>query len=124
MVWAMAAPWLCTSYGLGCGARSTVDSMEQTANASGAGGTSSGSRGGSGGQAPVAPVDTSALPECELGFPRFETDQGCQYTYESLCYDTPQAACACACPRGGESSCVIGGFLNPDEPQSVSCFRR
>jgi hypothetical protein len=105
--------------GLGCGARSTVESAEdEGAN----GGSSSVSRGGGGGQAAPDPVDTNALPECVPGFQRFDDARECRFLFDNRCYETSEAACACACPRGGASRCVIGGFLNPDAPQTVSCF--
>jgi hypothetical protein len=42
--------------------------------------------------------------------------------YQELCYEGSLQACACACTGPRENRCIIGGFLNPDEPQTVSCI--
>ena len=113
--WVAAA--LLALAGLGCGARAADDEGaldEATNGAAGAADVEGGELG------PTRPVDTSTLPACELGSPR--ASGGCRFVFDNRCYETARAACACACPRGGETSCIIGGFLSSDESQRVTCI--
>ena len=96
----------------GCGARAADD--EASGAAAGASGVERGE------PAPDPPIDTSTLPECELGSPRSSGE--CRFVFDNLCYESARAACACACSRGGETSCIIGGFLSSDESQRVICI--
>jgi hypothetical protein len=49
------------------------------------------------------------LPECRLGFdPADDTDKPCHYVVASLCYDTKEKACACACKKQSGTACVSG----------------
>jgi hypothetical protein len=119
---------------LGCGARALVDGSpdEEEFGTSGAGGRgAAGGRGGGGvGGAPtigpggpIAPG--SVLPDCEPGFSMATAgSRECAYLFRGDCYEDRLAACACACQGVANNQCVIGGFLNPDDPQSVSCIGR
>lgn len=68
-----------------------------------------------GGQAGAAGDTTSnrRLEACRLGFLRSEQpSKPCPFiTDDGRCYETPEAACDCACPRGknGELLCVYYG---------------
>jgi hypothetical protein len=121
---------------VGCGARaipSGSDSDEEVFGTAGGGGASNGpgGRGGSGsgsGAVPGEPgvpidVDSVTLPPCTPGFPRSSAGgQDCTYILRQQCFQDPLAAFACACSEPDDNSCIIGGFLNPDEPQSVICI--
>jgi hypothetical protein len=123
---------------IGCGARALADapSDEEEFGASGAAGRGgAGGRGGDGtsgvGAAPTidptAPIDPGVtLPECELGFSMSAAgSRPCTYLYQGNCYDDPLMACACACQSfAANRGCIIGGFLNTDDPQTVSCVQR
>jgi hypothetical protein len=121
---------------LGCGARAMVDGAEEgDADEPGPGATGVGAAGGTGGTAgarapsggePVSPfsidVGSTPLPDCEPGFPPSAAlRRECTYIYQDLCYEGSLEACACACSGPRANRCIIGGFLNPDEPQTVSC---
>jgi hypothetical protein len=122
---------------MGCGARampSGSDSDEEGTGSAGEGGASAnpGGRGGSGsgsGAVPGEPgvpldVDRVTLPPCTPGFPRSSASgRDCTYILRQQCFQEQLAACACACSDPDDNSCIIGGFLNPDEPQSVICIR-
>lgn len=95
----------------------------------GAGSDAPGGRGGSGsGSVPLEPgvpidLDRVTLPPCTPGFlPGSAGDRDCTYIFRQQCFREPLAACACACSGSEANSCIIGGFLNPDEPQSVICI--
>jgi hypothetical protein len=123
----------------GCGARALVDASPGeeeigTSGASAEGGA--GGRGGSGagglGAAPTVdpaePIDLGGvvLPDCEPGFSISAAGaRECTYLYRDDCYEDPLSACACACQSLADNrGCIIGGFLNPDSPQTVSCIQR
>jgi hypothetical protein len=122
---------------MGCGARalpSGSGSDEEGFGAAGQGGAGSndpGARGGSGsgsGAAPSEPgvpidVDRVRLPPCTPGFPRSSANgRDCTYILRQQCFQEQLAACACACSDPDANSCITGGFLNPNEPQSVICI--
>jgi hypothetical protein len=126
---------------MGCGARalpSGSDSDEEGFGAAGHGGAGSndpsapgGSGSGSGaapGAAPSEPgvpidVDRVTLPPCTPGFPRSSANgRECTYILRQQCFQEQLVACACACSDPDANSCITGGFLNPDEPQSVICI--
>jgi hypothetical protein len=122
---------------MGCGARAmpgASDSDEEGFGAAGGSGAATndpGAPGGSGsgsGQEPTEPgvpidVDRVMLPPCTPGFPRSSTSaRDCTYILRQQCFREQLAACACACSDPADNSCIIGGFLNPDEPQSVICI--
>jgi hypothetical protein len=123
---------------IGCGARALAGAPfdEEESGASGAaGGGGAGGRGGDGASGagaapaidPTAPIDPGVtLPECELGFSMSAAgSRECTYLYQGNCYDDPLMACACACQSlASNRGCIIGGFLNPDDPQTVSCVQR
>ncbi|HTV18897.1 MAG TPA: hypothetical protein VMG12_09505 [Polyangiaceae bacterium] len=124
---------------VGCGARAPVEGSthEGRGSESGSGGTRSGAGGSndpgaSGGSTsipddPAPPIDIGdvALPECQLGPPSSSAgSSGCSYVASGNCYDDPEMACACACRGLADNRCIIGGFLNPDEPQTVRCTAR
>jgi len=110
--WAVAVLLLALP-GLSCGARA-ADEEDAPNGAAGAPAVEGDELG------PARPIDTSTLPECELGSPR--SSGGCPFVFDNLCYATARGACACACPRGGETNCIIGGFLSSDESQRVTCI--
>jgi hypothetical protein len=69
-------------------------------------------------------VDRVTLPPCTPGFSRSSAaGRDCTYILRQQCFEEQLAACACACSDPDDNSCIIGGFLNPDEPQSVICIR-
>jgi hypothetical protein len=120
--WAAAALTCLVLIGPACGARAADDAGDappEEASNEAAAGAPADVRDQAG---PAAPIDARTLPECELGSGR--SSGGCRFVFDNLCYDTARAACACACPRGGETSCIIGGFLSSDEPQRVTCIPR
>lgn len=124
----------------GCGARAMVDGGadddddedEVVAGSSGSGASGEGGGGPSGGGAQAAPIAPGsvripgvALPDCEPGFSRSSAGaRQCTYIFRRDCYEQPLLACACACEGLPDNNCIIGGFLNPDEPQRVSCVAR
>jgi hypothetical protein len=65
-------------------------------------------------------LSNRALEACKLGFSHLdEPGKACPYiTDDRRCYDTPEAACDCACPREGSPNCVRYVFLDPIE---VTC---
>lgn len=123
---------------LGCGARAPVDGSPDedefgtsaAGGRDGAGGRGVGARGGVGGASPIdpdGPIDLGGvqLPNCEPGFSMAAAgSRECAYLYRGDCYEDRLAACACACQGFADNQCIIGGFLNPDDPQSVSCIQR
>lgn len=118
--WAIAAVPLLALAVPGCGARAADGEGDGVEPGEPGAEESSELRGAAAGG--LATIDTSVLPECGAGFVRSEAARKCGFTFEDVCYETPIDACACACPRGGGSSCIIGGFLNPDVPQRVTCL--
>jgi hypothetical protein len=82
---------------------------------------------GTAGSSAAQPFSFAAtvLPPCEPGFQQSDADgRNCKYRFDSLCYEDETSVCACACPRSGNSSCVISGFLGlPDQPLQVTCNR-
>lgn len=123
---------------LGCGARALVDGSPDeeefgtsaAGRGGGAGGRGAGGRGGVGGGStsdPSGPIDLGGvqLPDCQPGFSMAAAgSRQCAYLYRGDCYEDRLAACACACQGLADTQCIIGGFLNPDDPQSVSCIER
>lgn len=123
---------------LGCGARALVDGSpdEEELGTSaaggrgGAGGRGAAATGGAGGAStidPGGPSDPggSPLPDCVPGFSMATAgSRECAYVFRGDCFEDRAAACACACQGLADNQCIIGGFLNPDEPQSVSCVQR
>ena len=112
----------------GCGGRAALEAEEEAtgvAGQSGAGIAAAGSGGTPGG--PVVELDdpsaygtSMVLGPCVLGF-RQSSARGreCTFVHERRCYEDDLAACACACPMGGQ--CVIGRYLNPEGPFPVTC---
>lgn len=124
---------------LGCGARALVDASPDegeigTSGADGRGGARGSGGGGAGGVGaattadPAGPIDLGGvvLPDCEPGFSMSAAgSRECTYLYRGDCYEDPLLACACACQSFADNrGCIIGGFLNPDAPQTVSCVQR
>jgi hypothetical protein len=120
---------------LACGARAPVDASPDeeefgTSAAAGRGGAGGGARGGAGGASPIdpdGPIDLGGvqLPDCKPGFSMSAAgSRECAYLYRGDCFEDRLAACACACQGFADNQCIIGGFLNPDDPQSVSCIQR
>jgi hypothetical protein len=122
---------------IGCGARASADGSGEDGEEFGTPGAGepggSGGRGGrSGGSGagmidPTAPIDLEGimLPECEPGFSMSAAgSRECTYLFRGDCHEDPLMACSCACRGFADSRCIIGGFLNPDEPQTVSCVQR
>jgi hypothetical protein len=122
-----------------CGARALVDGTpedDEEFDTSGAGGGRGGSGGRGGGTGgvdaaptidPGGPIDPDGvpLPNCAPGFSMATAgSRECAYLYQGKCHEQRLAACACACEGLANAQCIIGGFLNPDEPQSVSCIQR
>lgn len=74
-----------------------------------------GTNGGSGGSA------GDALPECVLGPSRSSSQAGdieCNWVVNDRCYERRIEACACACPRDRNSTCVSG---SPGYEVGVAC---
>jgi hypothetical protein len=128
---------------IGCGARAFPsdpgdDDDELTIGLGGSGGTGgsggSGGTGGSGGSgggggsggsggADLFDFRTTELPRCELGFVwEDDDDRACKYRLTGRCYNDELSVCACACPREGNSTCVLSGFLGDSgRPLQVTC---
>lgn len=116
---------------IGCGGRAIPGGPDADEDMAGEGGAPSdnpgrGGRAGSG--VPTVPgvpidVDRVTLPPCTPGFPPSSAGgRDCTYILRQQCFEEQLAACACACSDPDANSCIIGGFLNPDEPQSVICI--
>lgn len=70
---------------------------------------------------PMTPQMTP-LPPCELGPTRSEARRAgvrCRWLFEDRCYEERIAACACACPRDRNSTCVSG---QQDTAVRVRCY--
>ena len=64
-------------------------------------------------------TSSRTLEACEQGFLHEDNPgRACPYIADGRCYDTPEAACDCACPREGQPNCVWYAFLDPIE---VTC---
>ena len=102
---------------LGDGSNSKEDSKEQ-ARPDGAGGQ--GEDGDDGQQgADDIPTSDRTLEACEKGFLHEDSPgRPCPYIADGRCYDSPEAACDCVCPREGQPNCVWYAFLDPIE---VTC---
>jgi hypothetical protein len=122
---------------VGCGARATASGSDEPGDGpdgAGEGGRGPVSPAGSGGRRPspdppesVGPIDVGGtpLPACVPGFsPSRGGSRECTYMFSGQCYEQPLAACACACAGSASTHCIIVGFLNPDDPQTVSCIAR
>jgi hypothetical protein len=114
---------------LACGARSMLEpeSESDPLARAGAGGspTVAPSGGGSAGLAlpPSSfPPPASQEPDAPCAVPvlRARTPLAdCPFIEDGLCHETAQCACASACSPGEQ--CVFSGFLDPDEPQTITC---
>jgi len=132
----LLAALLLAALQLGCGARASADGspdddeLGTSGGRDGTGGRSTAGRGGGAGAPTIdrgGPIDLGGvtLPDCEPGFSMTAAgSRECAYLYRGDCFDERLVACACACQGLADSQCIIGGFLNPDDPQSVSCIRR
>ena len=112
--------------GSGCGARSLSGTSEEEESEDGVGGSQEpANTAGGGTQRPGDPLqfDTEVLPACEPGFRPGGGDGACPFRFEALCYETPRAACACACAGVTRARCEIAGFLLSDTPE-VRCVPR
>jgi hypothetical protein len=123
----------------GCGARAQVDASPDEEEIGTSGASAEGGAGGRGGAGaagvgaaptvgPAGPIDLGGvvLPDCEPGFSMSAAgSRECTYLYQGGCYEDPISACACACQNLADNrGCIIGGFLNPSAPQTVSCVSR
>jgi hypothetical protein len=63
------------------------------------------------GESSAIDLPTFELPDCRRGA-RPNTVSECPYLADGLCYDDVASACACVCPRGPETFCFEGLFLN------------
>jgi hypothetical protein len=119
---------------VGCGARAEVDGSGEDSGRAGTradGEAGSDSRNGNGGaRSAPSPSDSRnsidlvgmTLPACQPGSLPFGAGaRECNYLFDGRCHDEALDACACAC-TGAARKCIISGFLNPDEPQSVTCI--
>lgn len=93
-----------------------------TGGSGGSGGSGSGGNGGSGAVDPFE-FRTTTLPACTLGFTwQSGDDRACKYRLSGRCYNDEVSVCACACPREGNSTCVLSGFLgDAARPLQVTC---
>jgi hypothetical protein len=128
---------LAAAYFVACGSRSpleesgdldpdTQDETEGTPANGGSGATPS-ANGGSG-PAPATNSGTGGtaatgetLPECVLGPARASQEAGdveCNWVVGDRCYERRIEACACACPRDRNSTCVSG---SPGREVGVAC---
>jgi len=109
--------------GIGAGGTGGSGGTGGTGGSGSAGG--SGGSGGTGGSGVSDPFDfrTTQLGRCELGFTWESGDaRPCKYRLSGRCYNDELAVCACACPREGNSTCVLSGFLgDPSRPLQVTC---
>ncbi len=111
---------------LACGGRVVEPSSQDpdTGEPSGTAGTTVGnagatSKGSSGGSLPTHP-----LAECAPGFDRASNPaRACQWllTKSNQCFDTFDAACACACPTSGNSVCSSSIPGGPNSATPVFC---
>jgi hypothetical protein len=117
----------------GCGSRSPLDDGS-AADADDEGAPPPPATGGSGaapdpsspggGNAGTSSTNPSqdALPECVLGPVRAEAEAAgveCNWLVGDRCYERRIAACACACPRDRDSTCVSG---SPGFQVGVACL--
>jgi hypothetical protein len=120
-----------------CGSRSPLeesgdfdpDAQDETdgSPANGGSGATPSDNGGSG-PAPAANGGTGGtaaagdtLPECVLGPARTSpqvSDVECNWVVSDRCYERRIEACACACPRDRNSTCVSG---SPGREVGVAC---
>lgn len=68
---------------------------------------------------PSMPPSQDPLPECVLGPPRVTAGDECSWLVADRCYEERIAACACACPRDRNSTCISG---SPGREVTVTCF--
>jgi hypothetical protein len=83
----------------------------------GGNGPTPGTNGGAGGTAATG----ETLPECVLGPPRASPQASefeCNWVVRNRCYERRIEACACACPRDRDSTCVSG---SPGLEVGVAC---
>lgn len=98
--------------------------MSNSVGGSANGGTSAVPAGGGGSSGkPPFQFETHELPPCDPGFQQSEANgRSCKYRFDGLCYEDETSVCACACPRSGNSSCALSGFLgDPNQPLQVRC---
>ncbi len=119
---------LCLLGALGCGARAFSGDPGEEDLDDGAGGNRAApvNTAGGGTERPVDPLqfDGEVLPPCEPGFrPGGGDGDVCPFRFESLCYESPRGACACACSGVTRPRCEISGFLLSDTPE-VRCVPR
>jgi hypothetical protein len=85
--------------------------------APGAGAAASGSGKGDG-----FGVPKQGLEECKPGFSASDSSRTCDWTIpRGLCYSSKEAACACACPRDRDSTCISDFFDGPGSATKVFC---
>ncbi len=66
-------------------------------------------------------IRSGQLPACVEGTPVSDAPS-CAFLADSLCYETSREACACACSRARESTCVEGLFANEHGGVDVTCY--
>lgn len=113
----------------GCGGRAALEADGEVTGVAGqfgaGGGVAAGGNSGNGGGSAMVmdPPEFGTpmtLPPCVPGFRESSADgRECTFIHERRCYEDELTACACACPMGGR--CIIGGFLDPENPFPVSC---
>lgn len=87
------------------------------------GGSSSGAGQSPAGR-PTRPLEFPEMTaECEPGFrSNGAGERSCNYTFDGLCYENEDAACACACPG---ALCIIAGRQTvSNQPIAVRCQAR
>jgi hypothetical protein len=133
--WTAAARVATLLVAFGCGARAQVEGAGEGGDGAGAleGEAGAGDARGNGGarSTPLPPdpggdnldLRGTTLPACQPGFsPASGGMRECAYMFRGQCYEEKLEACACACVGSAVSRCISGGFLDPDEPQTVSCI--
>ena len=77
---------------------------------------------GAGGTASTDDGSRDALPPCVPGLERRAARAGgvdCNWLVSGRCYEDRLDACACACPRDRDSTCISG---SPGDEVDVTCF--
>ena len=112
------------SWGVACGGQ-TDRTGEDLEGGAGSGGASGGGSGGASGAGRNGAGGSTPLGECKKGVPATsDPEQLCPWVgfKDKLCYDTKEAACACACPRDRASTCISSLPGEPTDRVPVECY--
>jgi hypothetical protein len=103
--------------GVGCGGRVIDEGSPPAGSPTGTSRLPDGGRAGAGG----SPSGSVILQVCHPGFLAADLPaRPCNFLFVDRCYDTKDAACACACPNRSGTQCV-SGFPEPNGRVAVTC---